>query len=180
MSSIFVRRARHRLPEAVEAALRSSGRERVMGWSITSEGEILVIGAETLCVVATQGGDALVRLRRPWHLVDGGSFDPESSRLALGWVDDQTPEVWQLDLSAPGALEVVDTFRDRVQASVVLAESVSLGRERVARVVIRRDLATGELLCQELLPSGVSRELSGVAERLAEAAAALKEQVGLT
>ncbi len=180
MSPIFTRRARHRLPEEVERALGAEVRERVMGWTLASlPQEFLVIGAHTLSVVVTHEGAALVRLRRPWHLVDAGSFDPESSRLGLSWADDSRPELWQLDLAAAGALEVVDTFRDRVQASVVLADSVGLGRERLARVVIRRDLATGELLCQELLPAGVDRAEPGVAARLDATAAALKEQVGL-
>ena len=147
MSPIFTRRARHRLPEEVERALGAEVRERVMGWTLASvPQEFLVIGAHTLSVVVTHEGAALVRLRRPWHLVDAGSFDPESSRLGLSWVDDSRPE---------------------------------LGRERLARVVIRRDLATGELLCQELLPAGVDRAEPGVAARLDATAAALKEQVGL-
>ena len=63
-------------------------------------------------------------------------------------------------LTEPGALP--ETLRERVQASVVISEAIDLGNRRTARVVVRKDLATGELLSQALLGPGVRSTDPGV------------------
>ncbi len=80
-------------------------------------------------------------------------------------------------LDEPGQLP--ETLRERVQASVVLAETVDLGGRRTAKVVVRRDLGTGALLSQAVLGRGVRASDPGVAEELRLGLARVREQVGL-
>jgi hypothetical protein len=72
-----------------------------------------------------------------------------------------------------------ETLRERVQASVVLAEAVDLGGRRTAKVVVRTDLATDRLLSQAVLPPGVRSTDPGVSEQVREGLARVREQVGL-
>lgn len=179
----FSRRAgrSHRPPEAVVAALLPHTKERVLAWCTDARtAEVIVIGTRSVTAVTVDtSGAARVRLRRKWHKVDAGSFDAVSSTLTVTWVDDQPRERWALDVSDPSAATVVVCFRERVRASVVLAEAVDLGHGRTARVVIRKDLANGNLKAQELLDAGVDRDAPGVAQRLDAAMAGLQEQVGM-
>ena len=116
-----------------------------------------------------------VVLDRPWHMVDTGSWDNETSRLTVHWVDRSPATVWEL--------EELGTFpqvlRERVQASVVLADEVDLGPKRRARVVVRKELETGALLSQTILGKGVRSSDPGVREETSAASQRLREQVGL-
>jgi hypothetical protein len=72
----------------------------------------------------------------------------------------------------------LQTLRERVQASVVLGEELSLSGRRTGRAVIRQNLRTGELLQQVVLGRGV-REDDEVAAEVARTLAWLREQVGM-
>ena len=78
-------------------------------------------------------------------------------------------------LTTPGMLP--ETLRERVQASVVLVEAVDLGGRRTARVVVRKDLATGHLLSQAVLGPGVRSGDPGVSEQVRAGLARVREQV---
>lgn len=129
--------------------------------------------ATTTHVYAVRSGSVV--LDRPWHMVDTGSWDDENRRLTVQWVDRAPASVWEL--------EELGTFpqvlRERVQASVVLADEVDLGPKRRARVVVRKELATGALLSQTILGRGVRSSDPGVAEETRAALDRLREQVGL-
>lgn len=120
--------------------------------------------------------DGSVVIDRPWHMVDTGSWVDESARLTVTWVDRAPASVWELG-EEPGTFPQV--LRERVQATVVLADEVDLGSKRRARVVVRRDLATGALLSQTILGRGVRSTDPGVREQTASALDRLREQVGL-
>jgi hypothetical protein len=120
--------------------------------------------------------DGFVVIDRPWHMVDTGSWVDESARLTVTWVDRAPASVWELG-EEPGTFPQV--LRERVQATVVLADEVDLGSKRRARVVVRRDLATGALLSQTILGRGVRSTDPGVREQTASALDRLREQVGL-
>jgi len=92
------------------------------------------------------------------------------------WVDGARPSQWVF--REPTLLQ--ETVRERVQASVVLAQDVDLGPRRTGRVVIRQDLSTGELVDQVLLGRGVRADDPGVQAAVDGALAYLREQVGLT
>ncbi|MEO6020971.1 MAG: hypothetical protein ABIP45_12055 [Knoellia sp.] len=117
-----------------------------------------------------------VELDRPWHMVDTGTWDDETSRLTVSWVDKLPALVWELG-AEPGTFPQV--LRERVQASVVLADEVDLGDRRRARVVVRKDLATGVLMGQTILGRGVRSSDPGVREQTQIALDGLREQVGL-
>ena len=75
---------------------------------------------------------------------------------------------------------LLETVRERVQASVVLTQELALGTRRTGRVVIRQDLASGEMVEQVLLGRGVRPDDAGVQDAVDGALAYLREQVGLT
>ena len=114
-------------------------------------------------------------LDRPWHMVDTGSWDDEKRQLTVQWVDRAPASVWEFaDLGT-----FPQVLRERVQASVVLADEVDLGPKRRARVVVRKELGTGALLGQTILGKGVRSSDPGVSEETRAALDRLREQVGL-
>jgi len=115
---------------------------------------------------------------RPWHEVDSGSWSREASRLTVTWADRTRPGQWRL---GEGMRERVflQTLRERVQASVVLGEELSLSGRRTGRAVIRQDLRTGDLLEQVVLGRGVPHDAE-VAAASARTLAWLREQVGMS
>lgn len=129
--------------------------------------------ATTTHVYAVQSG--AVVLDRPWHMVDTGSWDDEKRQLTVQWVDRAPASVWEFaDLGT-----FPQVLRERVQASVVLADEVDLGPKRRARVVVRKELGTGALLGQTILGKGVRSSDPGVSEETRAALDRLREQVGL-
>jgi hypothetical protein len=114
---------------------------------------------------------------RPWHEVDAGTWRQESSQLIVTWVDRSRPGQWRLG-NDPRDRVFLQTLRERVQASVVVAEELDLSRRRTGRVVIRQDLATGDLLEQTILGRGVQMD-EEVETAVDRTLAYLREQVGL-
>ena len=137
----------------------------------TATSEVLAASTHHLIVVA----DGEVRLRRPWHLVDTGSYDNEADVLHVTWVD-REPD---LALRVGGHKPFLQAFRERVQASVVIAETLDLGAGRTARIVIRKDLGADRMLDQVMLGAGVRVGDPGVRRRIDAARAGRREQVGL-
>ena len=176
--ALSLRRRRARLPEAVRDALELGQRERVLTFAAEKSG-----GQPTgTTVVATTHGLYAVdaagtrTVARPWHEVDAGSWSAELQQLTVTWVDRATPAQWALgDTSL-----LPETLRERVQASVVLAQKIELGPRRSARAVIRQDLATGDLVEQVVLGRGVRPDDPEVSLAAEEALDYLREQVGLS
>ena len=146
--------------------------ERVLAAADDADGTHVVATNQRLRAVGAAGEQVL---DRPWHLVDAGVWDHDSFTLTVTWVDGARPARWVL--TEPGMLP--ETVRERVQASVVLADRVALPGNRSARVVVRADLATGDLLDQVILGKGVRRDDPGVSVRVESVRAHLREQVGL-
>ena len=143
--------------------------ERVLATAVAKGGATVVVTTRRL--VATEGD--LVD-GRPWHLVDAGRWDPDEGLLRVTWVDARPGDTWVLD--SPGG--VPDALHERVQASVVLVEQVKLDRSRRARVVLRRDLATGRFLAQTIVGRGCDPDDPELLAATKEVAANLAEQVG--
>ncbi len=163
------------IPDDVVAAIAPTGRERLLAWATDGAGTTVVAGRHRLHVVAPgPEGAATLRVSRPWHLVDSGRWSDEGE-LRVVWVDGEPPV--RLVLAEPGVLP--ETLHERVQASVVLAETIDLGQQRTAKVVVRRDLASGELLSQAVLGRGVRSTDPGVREQVRAGLAQVREQVGL-
>lgn len=158
------------LPDDVRRALGLLPGERVLAHALDEvSGTRLVVGTARLYAASAQVS------ARPWHLVDGGSWDHDSFTLTVTWVDGAKPQQWVLRASTA----FLAALRERVQASVVLTESVDLGAGRSARVVIRKDLADGSLCDQSILARGVRMVDPGVADLVGATRARLREQVGL-
>lgn len=160
-------------PELVAAVAPADG-ERLLAWG-SGAGTTVVAGRHRMYVLRDGGpGEGpVVTLARPWHLVDAGTWS--EGELRVTWVDRQPPV--RVVVTEPGSLP--ETLRERVQASVVLAESLDLGERRTAKVVVRRDLATQELLSQAVLGPGVRATDPGVSEQVRAGVARVREQVGL-
>jgi len=159
------------VPDDARRVLSLSGGERVLDWTNDTAGTVLVAGSARLYAVT--GGR--LALARPWHLVDSGRWNRESSSLTVTWVDGERRCRWVIE----DGTSFLQAVRERVQASVVLSEDVSLGERGSARVVIRRDLESGSLLGQTVLGRGVGIDDPGVRETTEAVLGYLKEQVGL-
>ncbi len=172
----FAARRPPRLPDDIAAAVRSDAGERPLAWADDGQGTTVVAGRHRLHVLR-RGPDGTPQhvLDRPWHLVDSGTWVGEDTALSITWVDRHPPT--RLVLPEPGLLP--EALRERVQASVVLAETVDLVGGRSAKVVVRRVLATGELTSQGVLGPGVRIDDPGVREAVTAGLARVREQVGL-
>jgi hypothetical protein len=161
-----------RLPSEVRAAVELAPRERVLSWGReAASGTTVVATNHALCAVGATGERTL---RRPWHEVDGGTWSAELATLTVTWIDGSRPSQWAL-----GATSLVpETLRERVQASVVLAQRIELGPRRTAKVALRQDLATGDLVEQVVLGRGVRPDDPELAARTDASLAYLREQVG--
>jgi hypothetical protein len=161
-----------RLPAEVRSAVGLGSGERVLSWGREeATGTTVVATNHALYAVDAAGGRAL---DRPWHEVDGGTWSAELTTLTVTWVDGSPPAQWVL-----GATSLVpETLRERVQASVVLAHRIELGPRRTAKVALRQDLATGDLVEQVVLGRGVHADDPELAVRTDVALAYLREQVG--
>lgn len=168
------RRGRTRLPDGLSVPTRRG--EQVL--AVAQDDLTGVWMTLTAYRVMTLTQDGAVEVDRPWHEVDTGAWEPDSSTLSLSWVGGGRGLQWQLrERTGPGA--VPQAFRDRVSASVVLVREIDLGPRRTARVSIRAVLGTRELVDQVLRGRGVrgdDRELEREIERCRRD---LREQVGL-
>lgn len=158
------------LPADVRARVELLPKERTLATAHDRTGTWVLVGTARLYAVPP-AGDVLAR---PWHLVDGGNWNHDEFTLTVSWVDGARPQQWVFRDSTA----LLAALRERVQASVVLAEVIPLG-SRQARVVIRKNLADGTLHDQTILGRGVRMTDPGVAEALSDARARLREQVGL-
>ena len=169
--AISLRRS-ERLPSQVRDGVGLGCGERVLRWGReAASGTTVVATNHGLYAVDAAGARTLAR---PWHDVDGGTWSAELSTLTVTWVDGSRPAQWVL-----GATSLVpETLRERVQASVVLAQRIELGPRRTAKVALRQDLATGDLVEQVVLGRGVRADDPELAARTDAALAYLREQVG--
>ena len=142
--------------------------ERVLAAAEVEGGTLVVTSHRLVAPELPQG--------RPWHLVDGGGWDRGGDdRLHVSWVDGEPARAWLM--TSPG--RVPDAFRERVQASVVLLEQVSLDKRRRARVVLRKDLTSGRMLAQTIVASGCDPDDPELVAETERVALGLAEQVGL-
>lgn len=161
-----------RLPSDVRAAVALAPRERVLSWGREAASGTTVVATNHALYAVDAAGEST--LHRPWHEVDGGTWSAELASLTVTWVDGSRPSQWVL-----GATSLVpETLRERVQASVVLAQRIELGPRRTAKVALRQDLATGDLVEQVVLGRGVRADDPELAARTDASLAYLREQVG--
>ncbi|MDO8108073.1 hypothetical protein Q6348_12795 [Isoptericola sp. b441] len=128
--------------------------------------------------VATRSGLHLLRdgtaLHRRWTDVDGASLDGDSGELEIRWVDGTPPARFVVDAGS----RLPRVVHDRVQNSVVLAETVSVPGDRKLRVALRRS-ADGALFSQVIGNGRVDLSDPAVAQVVDAAEARVREAAGL-
>lgn len=132
------------LPPAVRNALNLAAGDSALG-SAPLVGGGWAVATQRVLVVFPPPQSPASPESSPWCRVDRASWDPKESALTVRWVDgaDPTP----LHLVHPERTTFARVFRERVQHSVVLAETVHLPDGLSARVAVRRDV-TGDLFTQ--------------------------------
>jgi len=114
--------------------------------------------------------------RTPWADVDRGSLDATTRALSVRWVWGGT-DVFTFDTDR-NSVRFAQTFRERVQSSVVHATTVALPTGGQARVALRRD-EDGELFTQVVADEGVDLADPEVASAVDEAEDTLRASAGL-
>ena len=148
----------------------------VLSWGARRPRGATVVATNHAPVCRRRGRSART-LARPWHEVDAGTWSAElhHPHRHLG----RRRRARRSGSSARPSL-VPETLRERVQASVVLAQRSSSDRAGPPGWSMRQDLATGELVEQVVLGRGVRADDPEVAARTDAALAYLREQVGST
>ncbi|MFS0703468.1 hypothetical protein AB6N23_03000 [Cellulomonas sp. 179-A 9B4 NHS] len=114
--------------------------------------------------------------RTPWSDVDRGTLDAESRTLTVHWASGATTDLALAD--DPAARDLAQTFRERVQQSVVHVEHVTLPGGGRVRVALRRD-EEGALFTQTIGDGRVDLRDPSAARVVAEAEARVRAEVGL-
>lgn len=171
--ALFERRRRPALPSEVRGALPLDSGEQVLAWARDESSQAHVVA--TTHHLALVGADGALALRRPWHEAEAATWQGESSTLTVTWVDHAPASRWRL--TEPSLLQ--QALRERLQASVVLADEFRTAGRRAVRVVIRQDLATGALLEQTIPSRGADLRDPEVAREAAQRLARLRSEVGL-
>ncbi|KRF24580.1 hypothetical protein [Phycicoccus sp. Soil803] len=162
-----------RLPADIRSVVGLGSGERVLSWGREEASGTTVVATNHALYAVDAAG--VRTLHRPWHEVDGGTWSAELATLTVTWVDGSRPSQWVL-----GATSLVpETLRERVQASVVLAQRIELGPRRTAKVALRQDLGGGGLVEQVVLGRGVRADDPELVARTEAALVYLREQVGL-
>jgi len=133
------------LPADVRRSLGLASGDPVISQALLDDGSWVVATRHHLAL----SGTGEIR-RRPWCDVDRGRWDPETSTVEVDWVDGSptTP----LHVADPRRTTFVRVFRERVQWSVVLSETVRLP-DGAARVAVRR-APEGDLFVQVVTDPG--------------------------
>jgi hypothetical protein len=169
----FDKRRRPALPDDVRAAVPLDGSERVLAWAQDeSSGGHIVATTHHLAFVRSNNE---LLWQRAWHEAESGTWRGESSMLTVIWVDHRNPAQWRV--TEPSLLQ--QALRERIQASVVVSDEFLTPTRRTVRVVIRQDLATGELLEQTIPGKGADLGDPVVAAEAVSRLARLRSEVGL-
>jgi hypothetical protein len=165
-------RRRAPLPDAVRSAVPLGPGERVLAWARDDRtGSHVVATTHHLALV---GDDGVLAWSRPWHEVEAGTWQGGESLLTVTWVDHGPPCRWEV--TEPSLIQ--QTLRERVQASVVLADEFRTSARRTVRVVIRQDLATGAIVEQVIAGKGARVDDPAVAAEAARHLARLRSEIG--
>jgi hypothetical protein len=136
------------LPPSVRAHLDLRGGDTVLAAAQLTDGTWAVASRRALHLAPGGAGPALsdsAVARHGWSEVERAGFDPEASELTVHWASGSSQCLALADLG--GSARFVQVFRERVQASVVHSEVLSLPAGGVVKVALRRD-EEGDLLSQ--------------------------------
>ncbi|WP_255596309.1 hypothetical protein [Cellulomonas sp. C5510] len=161
---------RRALPDDVRRSLDLPPGDKVLAWAEASGGRWLVATRRALHVLGAQDV-----ARHPWSDVDRASFAPEPAAITVHWV---TGSVEELELTPPLPVSFAQTFRERVQSSVVHVETLTVPGAGPVRVALRR--GDGDELFTQVIGTGrVDLHDPGVAALLEAAEARVRAEAGL-
>ncbi|MEZ0448511.1 hypothetical protein [Cellulomonas sp. ICMP 17802] len=164
--------SRRRLPAADRTRLDLRAGDAILVSTGLTDGRWAVASRRALHLLGTDGP----AVRHPWSDVDHGSLDPATRTMTLRWVWGETERLTFAE--EPGSFAFSQTFRERVQQSVVHALSVTLPGGQRARVVLRRDEG-GELFTQVLGDASIDLSDPAVAAVVDAAEDEVRDAVGL-
>ena len=172
------------VPAQVRTVLELGRGERIMGAARdTRSGDHVVATTYDVALVSAGAGgsdDLQVRLRRPWHEVSAGAWEPLTQTISVTWVDGGRAAQWTLAESADQGAAFATAFYERVAASVLIDAPIEIEGRSLGRVAIRRDMRTGDLL-RQVTWSRAARHDDEHARAYAQVLLDdLAEQVGLT
>ena len=140
---------------------------------VEERGDRWVVATRLALHVLDAGQEAV---RHPWSDVDHGAMDPTTRTLSVRWVWGRTSRFLFTD--APGSTAFAQTFRERVQQSVVHAVAATLPDGQRIRVALRRG-EDGELFTQVLGEGSVDLSDPAVAAVVDAAEDEVRDAVGL-
>ncbi|ADG75056.1 conserved hypothetical protein [Cellulomonas flavigena DSM 20109] len=166
--ALFSRRPR--LPDHLRRALDLRG-DAVLAAAPLDDGRWAVTTRRALHVVGDHGV-----ARTPWADVDRGSLDAATRTLTVHWVSGARSA---LVVATEDAWDLVQSFRERVQQSVVHVEHVAVpGGRGSVRVALRRD-EDGGLFTQVIGDGTVDLTVPAVVRAVAEAEQHVRAEAGL-
>ena len=163
---------RRRLPDAVRARLELHPGDAVLVATELADDRWVV--ASRLALYVLDPGEPAARY--PWSDVDHGALDPATRTLSVRWVWGRTTRLVFAD--APGSSAFAQTFRERVQQSVVHAVAATLPDGQRIRVALRRG-EDGELFTQVLGEASVDLSDPRVAAVVDAAEDEVRDAAGL-
>lgn len=169
---LFDRRRRPPLPAAVRAAVPLSSGERVLAWARDDRTAAHLLATTHHVALVDAAGELL--WHRPWHEVEAATWLGETQTLTVTWVDGGAADSWKV--TEPSMIQ--QTVRERVQASVVLADEFRTAGRRTVRVVVRQDLASGAIVEQVIAGKGARLDDPAVATEAAQRLARLRAEIG--
>jgi hypothetical protein len=165
------------LRPAIAQALELAKGERVLAYGVDDFTGGHVVATNYALSVVTSTGERI--LRRRWLSVDAGAWAPGTATLTVTWADGGRAGQWSFRNEKNEKNLLPETVRERVQASVVLSTSLTMGDRRTGRVAIRQDFATRELISQTVLGRHTRSDDPEVQAHVHAALAHLLDQVGL-
>lgn len=167
---LFTRRPA--LPDTLRRSLDLPAGDKVLSATMLADDQgWLVASRLALHLLPTTGDHAA----HPWSDVDRGSFDPETPAITVHWV---TGEAEEFPLADPRPTRFTQTFRERVQSSVVHVQNVQVPGAGTVRIALRRDPA-GTLLTQVIGSPQVDLADPGVAALIDSAEREVRSAAGL-
>ena len=158
------------LPAPIRSRLALPAHDRALAVVELADGRWAVATRRALCVVSTDSVE-----RRPWMDVDRASLTVETSTITVHWVDGRSQD---LVLTERGAPAFAQTLRERVQSSVVHAETVTLPGGATARVALRR-AEDGDLVSQVIGDGAIDLSSPAVAAQVDAAEVRVRRAAGL-
>lgn len=162
---------RRRLPDALRRSLDLRG-DAVLAAAPLTDDRWVVTSRRALHLVGPDGA-----ARTVWADVDRGSLDATTRTLTVHWVSGARTA---LPLASDvDAWDLTQSFRERVQQSVVHVEHVTVpGSSAPVRVALRRD-EHGDLFTQVVGDGRVDLADPAVAVRVSAAEARVRAEAGL-